>query len=174
MPVSERLPLFTVREPKLVFRLALAPPPDLELHMDWITERVAIGNYLDAQNPALIKQHAFRSVLSLDGTLSSKHAVEYGLAEVSSYDLKDGPGNSMRTFQRAVRDLHRLAEHHPPVLVNCHAGRSRSAVVVAAFLIAANGLSAGEAMAAVAAKRDVNITAELVSLLHQWDALTNR
>ncbi len=39
------------------------------MDVDWITEHVAIGNYLEAQDTELLRRHGFRSVLSLDGSL---------------------------------------------------------------------------------------------------------
>ena len=42
--------------------------------MNWITDELAIGTYLEAQDAELLKQHAFRSVLSLDGSLLPRHA----------------------------------------------------------------------------------------------------
>ncbi|MCX5660219.1 MAG: dual specificity protein phosphatase [Planctomycetota bacterium] len=136
--------------------------------MNWITDRIAIGNHLDALDVELIRQHAFRSALSLDGTLASGHAAKLGLEQVVAYELIDGAGNSMRAFQSAVRDLGRLAESHSPVLVQCHAGRSRSAVVVAAYLTTVSPMGPDEAIAAVAAKREINITPDLVDLLRRW------
>lgn len=138
--------------------------------MDWITDRVAIGNYLEARDAAFLVQHGFRSVLSLDGTLTEEHAAQYGLAEVASYPLVDGPGNDLRVFRFAVEDLRRLAASHSPVLVQCHAGRSRSAVAVAAHLMEACGASPEEAIALVAAKREINITPALVDLLNKLGA----
>jgi protein-tyrosine phosphatase len=137
--------------------------------LDWITDEVAIGNYLEAQDAALLKQHAFRSVVSLDGTLSTKQAAEFGLSEVASYQLVDGAGNDLRVFQLAIDDLRRLARLHSPVLVQCHAGRSRSAVVVAGYLMHANQIEPAEAIAAVAAKRDINVTPALLELLHKLE-----
>jgi len=52
--------------------------------VDWITDSVAIGNYLEASDAALLKQHGFRSVLSLDGTLTEQQAAQLGLSEVVS------------------------------------------------------------------------------------------
>jgi protein-tyrosine phosphatase len=137
--------------------------------LDWITDEVAIGNYLKAQDAALLKQQAFRSVVNLDGTLSTKQAGEFGLAEVVAYRLIDGAGNDPRVFRYAVDDLRRLARLHPPVLVQCHAGRSRSAVVVAAYLMRSRDLEPEEAIAAVAAKREINVTPALVELLYKLE-----
>jgi dual specificity phosphatase 12 len=137
--------------------------------MDWITDRVAIGNHLEAQDAELLKRHAFRSVLSLDGTLAADRAAEFGLAEVVPYRLVDGAGNDLRVFRLATRDLRRLAKAQAPVLVHCHAGRSRSAVVVAAYLMLVEGLEPEAALAAVAAKREVNVTPALVELLYKLE-----
>jgi protein-tyrosine phosphatase len=135
--------------------------------MDWITEQVGIGNHLEAQDVALLKQHGFRSVLSLDGTLSAQQAVKLGLTEVIPYRLVDGAGNELRVFRSAVRDLRRLATSLAPVLVHCHAGRSRSAVVVAGYLTLLRSIEPEEAVAAVAAKREINVTPALLELLYK-------
>lgn len=135
--------------------------------MDWITEHVAIGTALEAHDPDILAQHAFRSVVSLDGSLLPRHAADYGLAEICSYKLIDGPGNDLRVIEFAILDLERLCQSSPPVLVHCQAGRSRSPTIVAGYLMRAGQLTAGEAIAQVAAKREINITAALVDLLHK-------
>ncbi len=137
--------------------------------MDWITDDIAIGNYIEAQDAALLKQHAFQSVVSLDGSLSADKAVEFGLSEIASYRLIDGAGNDLRVVRFAIDDLRRLARQHAPVLVQCHAGRSRSVVVVAGYLMNARNIEPEEAIAFVAAKRDINITPALVELLHRLE-----
>ncbi len=135
--------------------------------MDWITDDVAIGNYLEAQDATLLNKHGFRSVVSLDGTLTAKHAAELGLTEVAAYAFIDGAGNDLRLFRLAILDLQRLTQLHAPVLVQCHAGRSRSAIVVAGYLMHARSIEAEEAIAAVAAKREINVSPALVELLHR-------
>lgn len=108
----------------------------------------------------------FRSMVSLDGSLTEEHTAEFGLAEAATYRLIDGAGNDPRVFRHAVDvdDLRRLARLQPPVLVQCHAGRSRSAVVVAAYLMHVRKLEPEQAVAAVAAKRQINVTPALVQL----------
>ncbi|MFO0950235.1 MAG: dual specificity protein phosphatase [Isosphaeraceae bacterium] len=139
--------------------------------MDWITDRIAIGNHLDARDVDLLKQHGFRSALSLDGTLSEGDAAKLGLSEVACYPLVDGPGNDLRVLRFAVDDLRRMAESKGPTLVQCHAGRSRSAVVVAAYLMQTCGIDARKAVARVAARRDINITPALVVLLRKLETI---
>ena len=138
--------------------------------MDWITDRIAIGNYLEAQDTVLLRAHAFRSIMSLDGTLSKKHALEFDLAEVAAYPLIDGAGNDLRLFRYAVDDLERLVRIHPPVLVQCHAGRSRSVVVVAGYLMHAQNLEPEAAIAIVAGKREISITPGLAEILYQLES----
>lgn len=133
--------------------------------MDWITDDIAIGNYREAQNPSLLRQYGFRSVLSLDGTLRPDDAATLGLAKVVNVPLEDGPGNDPQRFQHAVDSLGRLLVTHPPVLVHCHAGRSRSVIVVVGFLMLEEDLSPAQAIARVGTKRDICITAGLEPLL---------
>ena len=84
-------------------------------------------------------------------------------------ELKDGPGNDFSVFQKAVGSLKELVEDFPQVLVHCHAGRSRSAVVVAAYLMQSLHLNPEEAEAMVKAKRDINIMPELRVLLSLFE-----
>ena len=111
--------------------------------MDWITDQVALGNYQEARDSALLKLQGFRPALSLDGALAEQDATEFGLSEVVSYPLVDGPGNDLHIIRFAVADLRRLAASRSPVLVQCHAGRSRSVAVVAALLMEAHGIGTG-------------------------------
>jgi protein-tyrosine phosphatase len=133
--------------------------------MDWITDEIAIGNYLEAQDVSLLKNERIQSVLSLDRTLEGKSAAEMALQQIEVVPLEDAPGNDPRLFRRAIDSLTRLIEEAAPVLVQCHAGRSRSAIVVAGFLMHAHGLEAHEALNRVAAKREIAITAGLERLL---------
>jgi Dual specificity phosphatase, catalytic domain len=135
--------------------------------VDWITERIAIGNFLEAQDPALLRQHGVRSVLSLDGTLSPADAPRLCVDVVAAFRLIDGAGNDPRVFWRAVESLGELVRSHPPVLVHCHAGRSRSVVVVAEHLAKTLGIDPEDAVARVTAKREVNVTGVLGELLYE-------
>jgi len=60
--------------------------------MDWITDDIAIGNYREAQDPSLLRQHGFRPTLSLDGALQPDDAAALGLATVVSILLDELPG----------------------------------------------------------------------------------
>ncbi|MEZ6196757.1 MAG: dual specificity protein phosphatase [Planctomycetota bacterium] len=104
--------------------------------MDWITETIAIGNHRDARDEALIAREGLRSALSLDGSLIETRAGAPGAFEtIECFRLIDGPGNDSGLFLRALNAFEYLVRRHPPVLVQCHAGRSRSVVLVAALLM---------------------------------------
>jgi protein-tyrosine phosphatase len=137
--------------------------------MDWITDTVAIGNYREAQDPALLRREGIASALSLDRTLQGRDPAELGLREIEAVPLEDGPGNDPRLFRRAVDALEGLARRHPPVLVQCHAGRSRSAVVVAAFLMRSLRVEADEALAGIAARRPIAVSEGLQRLLDELE-----
>lgn len=133
--------------------------------MDWIEQHVAIGNYLEAKDRDLLRREGIHSVLSLDGTLSGTTPDSLGLRAIEVIRLADGPGNDKRLMNLAINALSRLAKEASPVLVQCHAGRSRSVVVVAGYLMRHARISAQDALHRVLAKRESNVTPCLVDLL---------
>lgn len=133
--------------------------------VDWITDQIAIGNYLDALDVELIRRSGLSSALSLDGTLHGKEPADCGLRRIEIVMLEDAPGNEPRLFLRAVESLADLVKESSPVLVQCHAGRSRSAVVVAGYLVRVCGMNSEEALSLVAAKRAIAVTSGVERLL---------
>jgi protein-tyrosine phosphatase len=133
--------------------------------VDWITNEIAIGNYLEALDVELLQREKFASALSLDATLHGKDPAECGLQRIEVVPLEDAPGNDPRLFRIAVDYLKQLVLEAPPVLVQCHAGRSRSAVVVAGYLVAVRGIDPEAALRFVAEKRQIAVTAGLERLL---------
>jgi protein tyrosine phosphatase (PTP) superfamily phosphohydrolase (DUF442 family) len=133
--------------------------------VDWITDEIAIGNYLEAQNTELLHHHGFRSVLSLDGSLTAEDAGRLGVDTVVAFRLIDGVGNDLRVFRMAIESLSDLVRLYTPVLVHCHAGRSRSVVIVAGHLVHALGIDPEEGIARVKDKREVNVTPALEEML---------
>lgn len=133
--------------------------------MDRITDRIWIGNYLDAKDRETLAAAGIRSILSLDGSQEGVTTEDAGLARIEVVELIDGAGNPPEKFLRAVRLLRELAAQQHPVLVQCHAGRSRSAAVVCKYFMMAEGLSLAEAMTRIASKRDVAIIAGLQAAL---------
>jgi protein-tyrosine phosphatase len=137
--------------------------------MDWITDDVAIGNYLEAQDVDLLRVHGINSIVSLNRTLQEKDAARLGLKAIASVPLEDGPGNDPRLFRLAVDAVEGLTNRAKPVLVHCHAGRSRSVVVVAGYLMRTQGLDADAALAFVAAKREIAVSPMVEALLDSLD-----
>jgi hypothetical protein len=133
--------------------------------MDRITEDIWIGNFLDAQDRASLAGAGIRSMLCLDGCLAGSKAEDVGVERVEVVVLIDGPGNPPERFMRAVRLLGEMASRHAPVLVHCHAGRSRSAAVVCKYFMQKEGDSLAEAMRRITAKRLVLIEAGLQEAL---------
>jgi protein-tyrosine phosphatase len=138
--------------------------------MDWITDEIAIGNFAESQDVALLKASRIRSILSLDGSLDRQHAAELGVAEVVGYPLIDGPGNDLRVMEFAVADLESLVRRLSPVLVHCHAGRSRSVAVVAGYLMRRHDISADEAIRRVSARRESSVAPALLDLLDRLES----
>ena len=133
--------------------------------MDWITENVAIGNYLDALDAELLAAEGIQSLLCLDA--NHRPGVDItSIAKCETIDLIDGPGNETHRFQRAVKVLIEFVEDHTPVLVHCHAGRSRSPLIVAGYLVVCEKLEPEAAVARVAEKREINISQGLEDLLY--------
>ena len=132
--------------------------------MDSITDKIWIGNYLDAKDQSALAETGIRSILCLDGCLAGATAQDAGVERVEVVELIDGAGNPPEMFLRAVRLLSGLVVRHAPVLVHCHAGQSRSAAVVCKFFMQ-QGDSLAEAMRRITSKRRVAIIAGLQETL---------
>lgn len=131
--------------------------------MDWITDRIAIGNYVDGTDVAAIQEGGFRSILCLDRQIP---APENTALRRKVVHLEDAPVKQLESFVKAVEALEKLTIDASPVLVHCHAGRSRSVVVVAGYLMRATGCSPEEALAEVKRKREISITPGVEQLLY--------
>jgi protein-tyrosine phosphatase len=136
--------------------------------LDWIEQGIAIGNYLEAKDKELLGREGIKSVLSLDGTLAGESPDSLGLQAIEVVRLNDGPGNDKRLMILAVTCLAKLVVEAPPVLVQCHAGRSRSIVVVAGYIMRRNGLSLEEALKHVCSRRESSISLGLIEFLEDW------
>ena len=114
-----------------------------------------------AQWPAAAESE--RSILCLDGCMAGTSREQARVERVEVVELIDGAGNSPETFLRAVRLLGEMAARYAPVLVHCHAGRSRSATVIAS--ISCRRQHFAEAMGRITSKRRVAIMAGLQEAL---------
>ena len=133
--------------------------------MDWITDDIAIGNHLDARDNDLIRRGGFRSLLSLDGSAVGIDRESTSFDDISAFKLIDGAGNDPTLFERILLTLRQLVVDVAPVLVQCHAGRSRSVVAVAAHLMRTRGLTAEEALELVGSRREIALTPGIEELL---------
>src|SRR5208337_3812485 len=108
-----------------------------------------------------LREGGFRSVLGLITTLKGRDPVELGLdrLEIVPLDviglLVGGIGKDFKLFERAVETLEELVRDAPPVLVHCRAGRSRSPVVVAGYLMKSLGIKSERALLMLAAQREL-------------------
>ena len=134
--------------------------------MNWITDTIAIGTYLEARNRRLRVSAGIRSIICLDAALCDPDEANLDIDDYEVVDLADGPGNDPGTFDRAVRLVGAFSKQSPKLLVHCRAGRSRSAVVVAGYLMRDRHWSSGKAMAFIAAHRDIQLTPGIEDLLH--------
>lgn len=119
--------------------------------MDWITPRIAIGNYLDAA--AL--QAEIDAVLCLRDDCCDERRTD---VDVLCIPLVDGPGNDRRRVAEAVQFIADVCDAGDRVFVHCHAGRSRSVVVVARYLVEQRGMTAAGALALIASKRTIYLS----------------
>jgi protein-tyrosine phosphatase len=107
-------------------------------------------------------------MLSLVGLLVGRSASTLGVERVVFFPLQDGPGDDLERFGRAVDWLGQLVQEGPPVFAHCRAGRSRSAAVVAAYLMRSRGLSAEDAVEFVASRRAIELNPEMAALVRKF------
>jgi protein-tyrosine phosphatase len=133
--------------------------------MDYIVEDIWIGSIIDVNDPNVLNEAGIRSILCLDGCLHGRSSQELSVDRIEVVELIDGRGNRKEVFLRAVEMLRKLKKDHPPVLVHCHAGVSRSAAVVCKFLMSEQSKSLAEAMKMITTRRKVAIQAGLQEAL---------
>ncbi|MFZ2279988.1 MAG: dual specificity protein phosphatase [Prosthecobacter sp.] len=135
--------------------------------MTFITDTIAIGNFVDAENRAAMEVAGIRSILCLNGHFYDCTPADCGVEALTCFNLRDGPGNAPWLFDRAVKIVGEYALKHPKLLVHCHAGRSRSVMVVASHLVRMNAWDLRQALALIHAKRPEIVLPD--DLLSTWD-----
>lgn len=121
--------------------------------MDWITDLIAIGNFHDARSPEL-GQHV-DAVLCLKEECCDEdgdHPI------VLSVPLEDGYGNTRKMVNDALGFIHDAVSNSEKILVHCHAGRSRSVCIVAAYLVKYNGYTRNSALTFIQSKREIYLS----------------
>ena len=128
--------------------------------MDWITDSIAIGNIKDAENIS----PDVDAVLCLKGGCFCKNIND---VDVEHIPLKDGTGNDPTRFYDAVEFIDDIVSSGEKILVHCQAGRSRSVVVVALYLMVKNHLTRDEAIRTIAAKREIYLSTGIGDVLQR-------
>jgi len=128
--------------------------------LDFITDRIAIGNRHEAADIEMLQANDITAVLNvaydLDLRLPNLDSSPYRFAiEYHKVGLIDGFGNEATTLAAAVYMLAQLLERHKKVFVHCHAGISRSTTVVSVYLAETERISFNDAVAIVRTQRPV-------------------
>ena len=139
--------------------------------MDFITNRIAIGDRHEAADLNLLLEFKIEAVLNLAYDLDISY---YNKVPPPHYKFKieyqkvgliDGHGNQPTTLISAVYMLNQLLERHQKVLVHCHEGVSRSSAIVTTYLTHKRGIRFDEAFEFVKSKRpSVNPNPALVAI----------
>jgi protein-tyrosine phosphatase len=125
-----------------------------------IPEKVAIGKFLDTDNHDFVRQ--FKSILALDGRVSSAVKVLINQNQIGIFDIIDGKGNRPNELSEAVQFVKDNIEKNAPLLIYCNAGRSRSPLILAAYLADRSDGILDNAINMIAQKRIINISPELL------------
>lgn len=133
---------------------------------DFIIEgQLAVGNFGAASHRGYLRDLGINSVVGLTRTLQGVTPATLGVAAIAVHPMEDGAGNVLDDLRAAVDSITRLVKSRPPVLVHCHAGRSRSVIATAAYLCRARGYDPEAAIAKVATVREVAVAPQLKDLL---------
>jgi atypical dual specificity phosphatase len=98
--------------------------------MTKVLPRVYLGNFLNAEDPALLLEHGVGLLFTVCSQSPRRH---YRRMVRMHMPLLDGPGNEVADFYFAVATVHWLlmAEEPPTMLIHCRGGISRSPAVLA-------------------------------------------
>lgn len=114
-----------------------------------VTNDILISHWIPSFDPKFLRHFGIQSILCLDGKHQPEMASVLGVQRVVSTNMPDGRGTTTDMVRRLVGQLHELVTKHPATLVQCNAGQSRSASVVAAYLAIHRGFKFSEALATV-------------------------
>jgi protein-tyrosine phosphatase len=125
--------------------------------MDFINDRIAIGNKRDAYHLPNLMEAQITGMLNcaihLDVNLIPAH-MDHFPVEYHKVAMNDNENNRPETLEAAVLCLEQLLERHDKVLVHCRAGASRSVTVVCLYLVKHEGLTFDEALQKVKQERN--------------------
>lgn len=123
-----------------------------------ISNHIFLGNFQAAKDKDLFKTHKIRAVLNCSKEIPNYYSnhkdIEYMRIPVDD-SLKQKDYDLMFQYMPVIVEfIHKhagIANHN--ILIHCHAGRQRSAISVAAYLVAKCGKSPREACKIVMEKR---------------------
>jgi protein-tyrosine phosphatase len=72
--------------------------------------------------------------------------------------MNDGPGNRKEYILDAIAYISDIVSSGGKILVHCHAGRSRSVSMVAAYFIKYEGHTINQALSTIASKREIYLS----------------
>ena len=120
--------------------------------LTWITPTVAIGGLHDAERAAQIGC-AILSLVALPKGITLPPETDH-----LQIELIDGAGNGVVKVRQAIGFLTDFMRDGEKVFVHCHAGRSRSVVILAMALMQHLGVSRGAALAMIQKHREIALT----------------
>ena len=128
------------------------PKPEPNPSLCWITPTVAIGGIQDVARAAL-EVTAILSLVPLPKGVMLSREVDH-----LQIELTDGGGNGEINVRNAVGFLTDFMRDGEKVFVHCHAGRSRSVVILTMALMQHLAIGRGAALAMIREKREIALT----------------
>jgi len=116
--------------------------------MDWITSKIAIGNFVDAER---ICGSEVDAVLCLQAMCCRPERDD---VDVLCVPLISGFGNDLRMLPLALKFIHDVVSSDRRMLVHYHAGRSRSVCVVARYFMVKESFTRQQALERIRTKRE--------------------
>lgn len=115
-----------------------------------ITDRICIGDSQDGRQVDTVIDSVLNVAIDLDIPLTQGNVYRHKVG------LLDGPGNDDALLLSAVMVLHALNKRHNRVLVHCHEGKSRSVMVVSAYVAIVGGMEFDKVLKDIMAARGVS------------------
>jgi protein-tyrosine phosphatase len=111
-----------------------------------------LGCWKDANNIVNLEALKIQRILNVTNDLL-KHHSDFNVKNVSILDLKTS--NIQKHFEECFQFIEESKENNEKILVHCHAGRSRSATIVIAYLMKSQKMNLQEALDHVKEKRKI-------------------
>ena len=126
--------------------------------MDWITKHIAIGNFLDARK-SKTQVDAMLCLLDSCCNPADRHV------DVECIPMVDGAGNEDHKIREALSFINDIVSAGDRILVHCHAGRSRSVVIVAKYLMKYRRHTRSDALLKISEAREIYLSPGVEDIL---------